>query len=556
MRTPDSYPAGVPLTINYPEIPLYCFLENSARKFPDREALIFFGRRFTYAQILNYTRRMASALKKIGVCKGDRVGLLMPNVPQFVISYYAIMMIGGVVVVINPLNLKSEVERELSETGTKALIVLDRFIEKVKPQEDVKTIVARVETHLPFNLRALYKLKTPSPEASKNCLRFEEVIKEKPLEICEPIDPKEDLAVIQYTSGTSGLPKGVMLTHFSLVANALQTYHWLRGWGYSSKPQPRGWPVVICAIPFFHIYGMTVGLNESIHFGSTLILIPDPKPLAIMQAIEKYKATHFPATPHMIMGLVEHPKAKDFNLRTLTSCVSGGAAIDSKLAEKFVEMTGAIFYQGYGLTEAGPVTHCTTMRGEAYSGTVGFPLPDTESRIVDLREGIVELPPKTVGEIIVKGPQIMKGYWRDLELTSKVLRSGWLYTGDVGFLDEKGCLFIIDRKEEEIIASGHTVWPSQIEATLSSHAFVSSAIVIGEPDPLRCATDLKAFVLLKEGINKVEAEKVLREYCEKHLEVFQIPKIVFVDELPLTVTGKVDRRAFKPKLSATSISIN
>lgn len=553
MSIPDSYPPGVPVTINYPEMPLYYFLENSARKFPDREALIFFGRRLTYSDVWNDARRVASALKRIGVCKGDRVGLLMPNVPQFVISYYAALLAGGVVVTINPLNPQSEIERELSETDAKTLIVLDLFLEKVEPQEDVKIIVTSPRTYLPSHLKVLYGLKRLSHKTSKNFISFEEMIKEKPLDMCEPIDSKQDLAVIQYTSGTSGLPKGVMLTHFSLVANALQAYHWLRGWGYSNKPQPRGWPVVICAIPFFHIYGMTVGLNESIHFGSTLILIPDPKPVAIMQAIEKFKATHFPAIPQMIKDIVEHPEAMKFNLRTLTSCVSGGAAIDSKLAEKFVEMTGAVFYQGYGLTEAGPVTHCTTVRGEAYSGTVGFPFPDTEARIVDLREGVVELPPGVLGEIIVKGPQIMKGYWRDPELTSKVLREGWLYTGDIGFIDDKGCLYIVDRKEEEIIASGHTVWPSQIEATLSSHPFVSSAVVIGEPDPLRCATDLKAFVLLKESVNEDEAGKVLREHCEKHLESFQIPsKIVFVDELPLTVTGKVDRRALKSKLETPS----
>ncbi|MGQ9680623.1 MAG: AMP-binding protein [Candidatus Bathyarchaeia archaeon] len=546
----DFYPQGVPVSINYPEIPLHFFLENSARKFPNREALVYYGRRITYSQLWGESRRMASSLKRLGVRKGDRVGLIMPNTPQFVIAYYAALMVGGVVVAVNPLNDPNEVERELAETDSKAVIVLDRFLEKVKPREGREIIVASPGEYLPPHLKLLYRLKSLSLKARDEALRFEKMVKAEPLGSGESIDPKQDLAVIQYTSGTAGKPKGVMLTHFNLVANTLQTFYWLRGWGYSNKPQLRGWPIVVCAIPFFHIYGMTVGLNESIHFGSTLVLIPDPKPLAIIRAIDRFAATHFPAIPQMIKGIIEHPRVKDFNLRTLTSCVCGGAAIDSSLIERFVEMTGAIFYQGYGLTEAGPVTHCTTIRGEASSGSVGLAFPDTEAKIVDLRRGTIELPMGAVGEIVVRGPQIMRGYWRDAELTSKVLKDGWLYTGDVGRMDEGGFLYIINRKEEEIIASGHTVWPSQVESVLSSHPLVGSAVVLGEPDPLRCATDLKAFVVLKEGVDREEASRDLMEYCEERLEAFQTPsKIVFVDELPLTLMGKVDREALKSRIN-------
>ena len=553
MNGGGPYPEGVPRSINYPEIPLYAFLENSARKYPNRVALIFHGKRISYTELWDETMRFAASLKGLGVHKGDRVGLLLPNIPQFVVAYYATLVAGGGVVAVNPLNPVEEVGRELYDTGAETLIILDRFIDKMPEEKPRNVIVVEAEAYLPHPLKLLSQLRRRRIRGPKDALRFKRLVEGAPLESGEEIDVLRDLAVIQYTGGTTGPPKGVRLTHFNLVANALQTFFWLRGWGYSAKPQPAGWPVVVCAVPFFHIYGMTVALNEAIHFGSTLVLVPDPQPEAIMRAIHQYAATHLPAIPQMIRGIVDHPRRGRYDLTSLTSCVSGGAAIDPALVERFVELTGAHFYQGYGLTEAGPVTHCTTVDGDPRPRSVGLSLPDTEVKIVDIQIGEVELPPGEEGELVVRGPQVMKGYWRDPEETARALMNGWLHTGDIAYIDEEGYLYIFGRKEERIISSGHTVWPMQVEEVIESHPAVESSVALGVLDPLQCATDIRAVVTLNPGWNSGEAEQTLMEFCREQLEPYQAPtRIVVVESLPRTPLGKVDRRALMAELDRFS----
>lgn len=550
MTREGPYPKGVPFSINYPEIPIYAFLENSARKYPQRDALIFYGNRIRYDELWDQARRLAASLKGLGVGKGDRVGLLLPNVPQFVIAYYATLTSGGIVVAINPLNTVEEVERELHETETETLIALDRFLPKIPEEEPKNVIIAETEAYLPPTMRLMSRLRRKRIALPKDVMMFEELLDVAPIRVGSDIDAREDLAAIQYTGGTTGQPKGVMLTHFNLVANALQTFYWIRGWGFSAKPQPAGWPVVVCAVPFFHIYGMTVAMNEAIHFGSTLVLVPDPQPEAIMRAIHRYIATHLPATPQMIRGVVDHPSRGKYKINSLTSCVAGGASIEPALVDKFVEVTGAQLYQGYGLTEAGPVTHCTHVEGDPKPRSVGLPFPDTEAKIVDLQTGEVELSPGEEGEIVVRGPQVMGGYWRNPETTEKTVRNGWLYTGDVGRLDEDGYLYIVDRKEERVISSGHTVWPSRVEEVLESHPVVGSAAALGVPDPLRCATEIRAVVTLKHGWDREKAEQELLEFCREQLEPYRVPsRIVVVESLPKTPLGKVDRRALRIEIS-------
>jgi long-chain acyl-CoA synthetase len=553
MAGDDPYPKGVPRSINYPEIPLYAFLENSARKYPNRVALIFHGKRISYDRLWDETRRFSASLRDLGVRKGDRVGLLMPNTPQFVVAYYATLMVGAVAVAVNPLNPVEEVERELHETGVEALIILDRFIDKMPEERPRNVIVAEAEAYLPQPLKLLSQLRRRRITPPRDALRFKRLLEVPPLDSGEEIDALRDLAVVQYTGGTTGPPKGVMLTHFNLVANALQTFSWLRGWGYSAKPQPAGWPVVVCAVPFFHIYGMTVALNEAIHFGSTLILVPDPQPEAIMRAIHRHTATHLPAIPRIIRGIVDHPRRDRYDLTSLTSCVSGGAAVDPDLVERFVELTGAQFYQGYGLTEAGPVTHCTIVDGGSRPRSVGLPFPDTEAKIMDIQTGEVELSPGEEGELILRGPQVMVGYWRDPEATAKALRESWLHTGDIARIDAKGYLYIVGRKQERIISSGHTVWPKQVEDVIESHPAIESAVALGILDPLRCATDIRAVVTLNPGWNSNEAEQTLIEFCRELLEPYQAPsEIVVVESLPRTPLGKVDRRALGAELDRFS----
>jgi long-chain acyl-CoA synthetase len=335
-----------------------------------------------------------------------------------------------------------------------------------------------------------------------------------------------------------------MLTHCSLVANALQSYHWLRGWGYSAKPQPAGWPVVVCAVPFFHSYGMTIALNETVQYGCTLVLVPEPGPDAIMKAIQDHNATHLPTIPRFIQEILDHPDLPKRDLTSLTSIVSGGAPIEPGLVERFEELTGATIYQGYGLTEAGPSTHCTPIEGSPNRRTVGLPFPDTEARVVDLQLGEIELGPGEKGELLVRGPQIMKGYWNDPEATARVLKDGWLHTGDIVEKDEEGFLYIVGRKRDRIVAAGHTVWPSEVEEILGAHPSVERVVAIGVPDPLRCATDVEAFVTLRTGIEHEGIEEELLDLCARSLDYFKVPaKITVVASLPLTALGKVDRVA-------------
>ena len=542
------HPGGVPISISYPEIPLHAFLENTARKYPDRTAAIFYSNRVSYGRLWDGSLRLAGALRRLGLEKGDRVAMLLPNVPQFIVAYNGILAAGGVTVPINPLNPVEEIAREITETESETLIVLDRLLDKVPEETPKNLIVAEAAAYVPWHLRILSRLRG-GRRRSEGSLSFEELLKGPRLDELPLIDPREDLAAILYTSGTTGPPKGVMLTHRSLVANALQSYHWLRGWGYSAKPQPAGWPVVVCAVPFFHSYGMTVALNESIQYGCTLVLVPEPGPDAIMKAIHDHNATHLPTIPRFIREILDHPDLPGRDLTSLTSIVSGGAPIEPGLVERFEEVTGATFYQGYGLTEAGPSTHCTPVEGTPNRRTAGLPFPDTEARVVDLQLGEIELGPGEKGELLVRGPQIMKGYWKDPEATARVLKDGWLHTGDIVEKDEGGFLYIVGRKLDRIVAAGHTVWPSEVEEILGAHPGVERVVAIGVPDPLRCATDVEAFVKLRTGVEREGIEEELLDLCARSLDYFKVPaKITVVGDLPLTALGKVDRVAVEAEL--------
>jgi long-chain acyl-CoA synthetase len=425
---------------------------------------------------------------------------------------------------------------------------LDRLLDKLPSERHENLIVAEAAGYAPTHLRLLSRLRynVRRPEGS---LRFEDLVRGPPLEVFPAVDSREDLAVILFTSGTTGSPKGVMLTHHSLVANALQSYHWLRGWGYSAKPQHAGWPIILCAVPFFHSYGMTVAMNEAVQFGCTLVMIPEPSAEAIMKGIQAERATHLPAIPRFIKEILSHPDLDRYDLSSLTSCVSGGASIDPDDMERFVALTGARFYQGYGLTEAGPSTHCTPIEGDPNYSSAGLAFPDTDAKIVDLQLGEVEMPIGEKGELLVRGPQVMKGYWRAQEETDRVLVDGWLHTGDICSIDERGYLYIYGRKRDRIIAEGHTVWPQEVEDVLSSHPDVELAAAFGVPDPLRCSTDVQAIVTLKEGADKEGIEGRLLDHCRERLQYFQVPaRVMVVESLPLTTMGKVDRLAIEAEV--------
>jgi long-chain acyl-CoA synthetase len=470
------------------------------------------------------------------------VGLMLPNCPQFIVAYNASHLLGAVVVAVNPLMPVLEVERELEETGCKVFIVLDRLLEKLPERHPDTVLVADAAYYAPVHLRMLSRLRQ-SIDLPLGALRFEDLLHGEVLDDFEKIDPVQDVAVVLYTSGTTGDPKGVMLTHYNLVSNALQSYHWLRGWGYSAKPQSLGWPVILCALPFFHSYGL-VTLNEAVSFGCSMVLIPNPTPLNIMEAVERHHVTHFPLIPRLIREIVMHPQLDKFDLTSLTTCASGGASIPPEDMKAFEAVSGARMYQGYGLTEAGPSVCATPIEGDPNYLSVGLPYPDTEVRIMDLQVGEVETPSGADGEIVVKGPQIMKGYWGHPVESIEAIRRGWLYTGDVGHIDDKGYLYVVGRRDDKIIAGGHNVWPVMVEECLASSPLVEQAVAFGAPDPLRCSTEIVATVKLRYGVEQYNGlEYELIELCRSKLEEYQVPsRIIVMDSVPLTVMGKVDRK--------------
>jgi long-chain acyl-CoA synthetase len=529
-------------------MPVYEFLRNSARKFPDRDAVIYLDASHTYSTLWTQTECLAANLTGMGIKKDDRVALLLPNTPQFLIACNAVLLCGATVVALNPLQSVDEIERQITVTDSKLLIILDRLLEKL-PQKHPELIIAEAAYYVSSRLRALsrvkYRIKRPT-----DAHRFEDLITGTKLIDYPEINPTEDIAVILFTSGTTGQPKGVMLTHYSQVANALQSYHWLRGWGYSAKPQPAGYPVILCAMPFFHSYGLVV-MNEAVSFGCTMALIPNPTAEDIIKVTEKHQVTHFPLIPRLIREVVEYPQVEKHDLTSLTTCSSGGAHITVPLMKQFEKLCGARMYQGYGLTESGPTIAATPVEGDPVYESTGLPYPDTEVKIMDLQLGEIEMQAGEKGEIIVKGPQLMKGYLDDPETTSKIMKDGWLYTGDIGYRDERGYLYIIGRKNERIVAAGHTVWPTLVEEVLDNHPDVVHAVAFGVPDPLRCNTDIRAIVVANEGIDQGDLEKKLQKLCREQLEEYEIPsKIMFRDSLPLTLLGKVDRKKVIAEIDA------
>ncbi len=541
------WPEGTPISIVYPEIPLFELLRNAARKYPDRTAIIFYGNRITYKKLNAITDKFATALNDMNVKKGDRVALFLPNIPQFVIGYYSALKAGAIVTAISLLHEKEEIKHQLMDSGAETIISLDMLHSKVDPilnNTMVKNvIVTKVRDYLPSLSKLLAPLKGVKAKTFPNTFNFLDLIKRREPDLPSlKINPKEDLAVLQYTSGTTGPPKGAMLTHFNLVANAIQTYHWTRGWGYAEKPLPS--PIILCLVPFFHIYGMTVAMNEGILSGSTLILIPKFEHKTLLTAIDKYKPTHFPGIPAMYSTILNSPEIKSRDLASLHICVSGGAPISVEQIKEFTSKTKTDLVEGYGLTEASPVTHCNPPeKSKRRLGSIGIPYPDTDAKIVDLETGEIDLSPNEVGELVIRGPQVMKGYWNKPEETKNAFRNGWFLTGDIASMDEDGYFYIFCRKRDMMISSGFRILPKEVEEVLHAHPAIKEAAVIGILDPYQCATGLKAFIVPENGYEgKVDGDDIIR-FCEKKLVTYKIPRFIEVrKELPKTAVGEIFRR--------------
>lgn len=538
------YPDEVSPESTYEKRPLFDFLREAAERVPQHIAIHFMGKEMTFAEIYEESLKLASRLTDIGLKKGDCVAIMLPNSPQGVIAYYAVLMAGGIVVQTNPLYMERELEHQLKDSGARMIFCLDILfprVSRVKDQTNIETvIITGVQDYLPFPKNLLYpivsKVKIPKKREFRglpNVLLFPDLIQSgtttfTPVEI----SPEEDIALLQYTGGTTGLAKGAMLSHYNLIANTQQSKAWMYRHKYGEES-------VLGVLPFFHVYGMTIVMNLSIMHAAKMIILPRFDIEETLKTIEKQRPTLFPGAPTMYIALINHPNIESYDLSSIQTCISGSSALPIEVQQTFERLTGGKLVEGYGLTEASPVTHCNLIWGERKTGSIGIPYPDTEAKIVSVETG-EEMGVNEVGELAVKGPQVMKGYWRRPEETAAVLKDGWLLTGDMAYMDESGYFYIVDRKKDMIIASGYNIYPREVEEVLFEHPDVKEAAVIGISDDYRGET-VKAFVVPKLGITL--DEKSLDDFCRKRLAAYKVPKqYEFREALPKSIVGKVLKR--------------
>ncbi len=521
------YPENMPAEVDIPNIPVQQMLKDSVEKYPDNEAISFYTNKMTYREVYQLATMFASALQANGLKKGEPVALMLPNCPQYVISYYGILMAGGIVTQINPMLVGRELTHILKDSGAETIVVYEPLIPALQQVANETTMKQTIAVNFPEQAKD-----------GEAIVSFESFMAQATGSVVEPdIDPAEDVAVLQYTGGTTGLSKGAMLTHRNLVANIIQTFT------YFESEFNVGEDRVLSVIPLFHVYGMTSCMNLSIYTGAANILLPRFDLQEVLETIKREKPTTFPGVPTMYIAITSHPEAEKYGVDSIRRCNSGSAPMPVESMRAFENKTGAMVLEGYGLSETSPTTHCNPAFGERKTGSVGIGVPSTDYKIVDLETGTKEMPLGESGEIIIKGPQVMKGYWNMPEETEQTLRDGWLYTGDIGKMDEDGYLFIIDRKKDMIIASGYNIYPRDVEEVIYEHPAVQEAVVVGIPDEYRGET-VKAVVVLKEGQSITEDEMI--EYCRENMAAYRVPRIVeFRKELPKTAVGKILRRTVK-----------
>jgi len=540
------YDEGVPETIDYPDIPCYSLLERSAERFPDRICTIFKGAKITYKEMNDITDRLAAGLYSLGIKKGDRVGLFIPNTPQFAMAYYALMKIGAIVVATNPLYTEREIIYQVNDAGVEVMILMTNNYEKIKAIQDktkIRQIVAtNIKEALPPILRVLFTLVQEKKKGFRVELRDNDVWMKDLIDKFKPEDrPKIDVssgdtALFQYSGGTTGISKGVIAPHRAVVANTYQMVSWSTG-------AEKGKEVLCLAIPLYHVYGMVAGLNFGVLLAATMVMVPDPRDIKdVLENLSKYKVTIYPGVPAMYNLINENPDvmAGKYDLSSLRDCISGSAPLLRETKERFEELTGGRLVEGYGLSEAPTATHCNPILGETRTGSIGLPFPDVDCRIVDVDDGKKELPVGEVGELVIKAPQVMIGYHNMPTETENVLRNGWLHTGDIAYMDEDGYFYIVDRKKEVIKPGGFQVWPREVEEVIITHPSVLEVCAGGIPDP-KSGEAVKVWVVLKPG--KTATAKEIIEWAKKDLAGYKVPReIEFRDELPKTTVGKILRR--------------
>ena len=539
-----SYAKGIPITIDYEKIPLTEALERTAINFRESVALIMMGKKITYRQLDQLVNRFARALAHLGIRKGDKVALLLPNIPQVVIASYAVFKLGAVVVMNNPLYTERELEYQLNDSDSKLAICLDLLVPRLinlKEKTKIQHIIAcHIRDYLPFPKKHLFPMVKRKMHRKTNpqegVLDFLDLIGKY---TAEPINTDisfHDPAAILYTGGTTGVSKGVLLTHSNCSSCVQQLKAWL-------PDVEEGKDVILGTFPIFHVAGFTTGMNTAVFRGLTLVMIPRPEPGFVLEMTRKFRPQWFPGVPTIFVGVLNHPDFPKTDFSCVKGCMSGAAPLALETIRQWKAEVGADIVECYGLTETSTMSHVNPWGGKTKPGSVGVPFPDTDCKIVDLETGSKEMPIGQPGEIIIKGPQVSSGYYKKPKETAETFRDGWLYTGDIGYMDDDGYFYIVDRKKDMIIAGGYNIYPREIDEVLFEHPKIKEACAVGIPDPYRGET-VKAFVVLNNGETLTPEE--LTNYCKEKLAPYKVPKLIeFMDELPKSAIGKVLRRELR-----------
>ncbi len=544
----QQYDEGVVHEVDTFNQPIFALLDAAARQHPNRAAIIFQNTKINYTQLRDKAEVFASSLRLMGVNHGDRVAIMLPNVPQAIIAFWGVMKAGAIAVMTNPLYMESEIIHHMQDSGAKHLIMLDLLWTKIDPLRDrlpiENYIITCIGDALSFPLNYLYKFKAKRsnthvevPYNHEDIVQWKNMFTSTHRYCAKQRITADTVAMLQYTGGTTGLPKGVMLTHanigtncqqiLSVISEAVNEHHKL-----------------VALLPFFHVYGLCVGLIIPTAIMGTSLPMPRYVPQDVLKLIKKHKPTIFPGAPSVYISLMQQKNLSDYDLKCIKLCISGSAPLPQEHFRKFQDLTGATIIEGYGLTEASPITHINPLISHNQKvGSIGMPLPSTRARIVDMEGGSLTLAPGKLGELIIKGPQIMAGYWNKEDETASALRNGWLYTGDLGTMDEEGFFYITDRKKDMVIVGGYNVYPREVDEVLLEHPSILEAVAVGVDDSVR-GESIKAFIVLQPGEKMTRAE--VMAWCRSKLASYKIPRSVeFREELPKTIVGKVLRRVLR-----------
>ena len=543
----SSYDKGVPHDIVIPEGGLQNILDTAAETYGQREAIVFQNTHISYRELKELAEKLAASLRRRGVRPGDRVSIMLPNLPQPFIAFWGVMKAGAVAVMTNPLYMESELTHQIKDSGAKHLITLDIFWPKIAALREQLELdvcyVTRVRDALKFPLSWLQPFSArrqgtwvPVPFDGKEVVAWKDLFKTTERLSVEVTDAHETIALLQYTGGTTGLSKGAMLTHANLLANLTQLMAII-------QQPPEKEHVFLALLPLFHVFGLTITLLLPARMAARVVPMPRYVPADMLEAFKKYQFTAFIGAPSVYISLLQQKNLAQYDLHHIIFCISGSAPMPVEWLKKFEEVTGTPITEGFGLTEASPVTHANPVFGKQKPGSIGVPVPGTLARIVDTEDGERVLAHNEIGELVIKGPQVMKGYWNRPEETARTIRDGWLYTGDIAYMDEEGYFYIVDRKKDLIIVGGYNVYPREIDEVLHTHPKIREAVTVGVNHRSRGET-VKAYIVPEEGANLTVPEVVA--FCRQKLASFKVPRLIeFREELPKTMVGKVLRRILR-----------